>query len=44
VEEKGIPLDVVRSTIDRLIASGRIRSESTGDGEEALAWATPFEP
>jgi hypothetical protein len=43
-EETGIPLEVVRSTIDRLIANGQIRSETTSDGEEALAWAGPPEP
>lgn len=37
-EEQGIPLPVVRTTIDRLIAEGTIRAESGADGEEVLAW------
>jgi hypothetical protein len=38
-EEAGIPLAVVRSTIDRLVSEGRIRSESGADGEEVLSWS-----
>jgi hypothetical protein len=38
-EEEGVPLDVARDTIDRLVASGAIRSESTGDGEEVVSWS-----
>ena len=38
-EEAGIPLPVVRSTIDRLVAQGTVRSESGADGEEVLSWS-----
>jgi len=38
-EEAGIPLAVVRSTIDRLASEGTIRSESGADGEEVLSWS-----
>ena len=38
-EEVGIPLTDVRSTIDRLVRDGRIRSESGADGEEVLSWS-----
>jgi hypothetical protein len=38
-EEEGVPLDVVRTTIDRLVSEGSIRSESGPDGEEVLAWS-----
>ena len=38
-EEAGIPLDLARSTIDRLVGEGRIRSDTTSDGEEVLAWS-----
>jgi hypothetical protein len=37
-EEAGVPLDVVRSTIDRLVASGSVRSEVSADGEEVISW------
>jgi hypothetical protein len=37
-EEAGIPLTVVRSTIDRLVGTGTIRSEATHDGEEVVSW------
>jgi hypothetical protein len=40
-EEAGIPLDVVRATIDRLVSEGSIRSESGPEGEEVLAWSDP---
>ena len=39
-EEAGIPLTVVRSTIDRLVSEGRVRSESGADGEEVLSWSS----
>jgi len=39
-EEAGIPLAVVRSTIDRLVSEGAIRSESGADGEEVLSWSS----
>jgi hypothetical protein len=38
-EEAGISLDLVRSTIDHLIAAGSIRSEATADGEEVISWS-----
>jgi hypothetical protein len=38
-EEAGVPLEAVRSTIDRLVSEGSIRSESGPDGEEVLAWS-----
>jgi hypothetical protein len=38
-EEEGIPLETVRTTLDRLIATGRVRSEVSPDGEEVLAWS-----
>ena len=38
-EQQGLSLDVVRSTIDRLIAEGTVRSESGADGEEVLSWS-----
>ncbi|HYA71385.1 MAG TPA: hypothetical protein VEH28_08495 [Thermoplasmata archaeon] len=39
-EEAGIPLPLVRSTIDRLVSQGSIRSESGADGEEVLSWSS----
>lgn len=39
-EEAGIPLPVVRSTIDRLVSEGKVRSEAGADGEEVLSWAS----
>ncbi len=38
-EEQGIPLETVRSTLERLIESGRVHAETTPEGEEVLAWA-----
>jgi len=38
-EEAGIPLDIVRSTIDRLIVAGSIRAETGPDGEEVVSWS-----
>jgi hypothetical protein len=43
-EEGGVPLDVARTTIDRLVADGRIRSETTPEGEEVLAWSPNGSP
>jgi hypothetical protein len=43
-EEAGVPLEVARSTIDRLIGEGTIRSDSGSDGEEAISWSTPEAP
>jgi hypothetical protein len=39
-EEAGIPLAVVRSTIDRLVSEGTVLSESGADGEEVLSWSS----
>ena len=39
-EEAGIPLGVVRTTIDRLVSQGTIRSDSGADGEEVLSWSS----
>ncbi|HTS33826.1 MAG TPA: hypothetical protein VMI55_07840 [Thermoplasmata archaeon] len=38
-EEAGVPLETVRSTLAHLIATGRVRSEVSPDGEEVLAWS-----
>jgi hypothetical protein len=40
-EEQGVPLSVVRGTLDRLIADGTVRAEAGPDGEEVVAWAQP---
>lgn len=40
-EEAGIPLETVRSTLTRLVATGKVRSEVSPDGEEVLAWSDP---
>ncbi len=37
-EERGVPLERARQTLDRLIAEGRVRSEREPDGGEILAW------
>jgi hypothetical protein len=39
-EEAGVPLAVVRSTIDRLVSEGTVCSESGADGEEVLSWSS----
>ncbi|MGP8158827.1 MAG: hypothetical protein ACLPWO_04370 [Thermoplasmata archaeon] len=39
-EEAGVSLSVVRSTIDRLVSDGTVRSESGADGEEVLSWSS----
>jgi len=39
-EEAGIPLALVRSTIDRLVVEGTVQSESGADGEEVLSWSS----
>jgi hypothetical protein len=39
-EEAGIPLTVVRTTIDRLVSEGTVRSEGGADGEEVLSWSS----
>lgn len=38
-EERGVPLEVVRSTLERLKADGSVRAGRGSDGEEVLAWA-----
>jgi len=43
-EEAGIPLTVVRSTIDRLVSEGTVHSESGADGEEVLSWSVQRGP
>jgi hypothetical protein len=37
-EEAGISLPVVRATLDRLVAEGKVRSEAGADGAEVLTW------
>jgi len=39
-EEAGVPLTLVRTTIDRLVSEGRVSSESGADGEEVLSWSS----
>ena len=39
-EEAGVPIATARTTIDRLVTEGRIRSETSADGEEVLAWSS----
>ena len=39
-EEAGIPLTTVRSTLNRLVSEGKVRSENGADGEEVLSWST----
>ena len=39
-EEEGVPMSVIRETLDRLIARGTVRAERGPDGEEVLAWST----
>jgi hypothetical protein len=43
-EEAGVPLGVVRSTIDRLIAEGTIRSDASVEDEEVLSWSAVVSP
>ncbi len=43
-EEDGIPLGVVRETLDRLIREGTVRAERGHDGEEVLAWSHERDP
>jgi hypothetical protein len=43
-EEQGIALELVRSTIDRLIQEGRIRTEAEPGGGEVLAWESAEDP
>lgn len=37
-EEAGVPPELARTTIDRLVAEGTLRIESDEEGEEVLAW------
>lgn len=43
-EEQGVPLEVVRATIDRLMAGGSIRADRGFDGEEVLSWTAHSDP
>ena len=38
-EEAGVALPTIRTTLGRLIADGRLRSETGSDGEEVYAWS-----
>jgi len=38
-EEQGVPLELVRSTVERLKAEGRVIAERGPDGEELLTWS-----
>jgi hypothetical protein len=38
-EEAGVPPELARTTIDRLVAEGTLRIESDEEGEEVLAWS-----
>jgi hypothetical protein len=40
-EDGGVPYAEARTTIDRLIANGTLRSETGPDGVEILAWSEP---
>ncbi len=40
-QERGVPLETVRSTLERLKADGSVRSGRGSDGEEVLAWSPP---
>jgi len=42
-EERGVPSEVVRSTLERLKADGTVRSGRGSDGEEVLAWTVSAE-
>lgn len=42
-EEEGVPWARVRRTIDRLCATGRIRSDRGDDGVVRLTWIDPQE-
>lgn len=42
-EERGVPLEAVRATLERLKADGTVRSGRGSDGEEVLAWSRPYE-
>ena len=43
-EEEGVPLPIVRETLERLIAQGTVRAERGMDGEEVLAWSREPSP
>jgi hypothetical protein len=40
-EERGVPLETIRTTLERLKADGTVRSGRGADGEEVLAWSPP---
>jgi hypothetical protein len=40
-EERGVSLEEVRSTLERLKADGTVRAGRGSDGEEVLAWSRP---
>ena len=40
-EERGLSLEVVRATLERLKAEGTVRAGRGSDGEEVLAWVDP---
>ena len=40
-EERGVPPEIVRSTLERLKADGTVRAGRGTDGEEVLAWVAP---
>lgn len=42
-EERGVPLEVVRATLERLKVDGTVRAGRGADGEEVLAWSSPYE-
>ncbi len=41
-EERGVPRELARSTLERLKADGTVRFGRGDDGEEVLAWAGPL--
>jgi hypothetical protein len=43
-EQEGVPLEIARSTLDRLIAERAVRSEIDGDGIEVLSWTHDAAP
>jgi hypothetical protein len=43
-EEAGIPLETARTTLDRLVREGAVRSEVDADGTEVVSWEAPTPP
>ena len=43
-EEEGVPIELARSTIDRLIHEGVLRREAASDGEEVISWSDLSSP